>query len=127
MQSLKNCDFIIDIEIIESITGGDRSLEVIFFGKGRTKYKLVFSWVWDMRYSIENASIDRFYEFRKYLPEGLIDSSIYKVENSEYIKYFERQVSGTYSVDELQHYVLYDKIDTILDVLTVRKPMLEKA
>jgi hypothetical protein len=75
-----------------------------------------------MRYSIENASIDRFCEFRKCLPEGIIENGIYIVENSEYIKYFENQVSGTRPVDELKHYIFCDNIDTILDVLTEKKP-----
>jgi hypothetical protein len=126
MECLANCDIIIDIDLIDSITGGNEYFEISFSTKEKGKHKMVFDSVWDMRYSIENASIARFSEFRKCLPEDLIDNSIYTVENSKYIEYFEHQVSGTRSVDKLKHYVLYDNVDTTLDVLTVKKPILVK-
>ena len=120
MEKLKNCDIIIDIEIIENISGGDQAFEIVFVTKEKEKYKIVFDFVWDMRYSIENASIERFCEFRKCLPDGIIDNGIYIVEESEYIKYFEHQVSGTRPVDELKHYILCDRVDTTLDILIYR-------
>ena len=124
MQSLTSCGITADIEIIEKITGGDNVIEVAFSDKARVKYKLVFTWVWDMRYSIENASIDRFCELRKSLQEDLIDNSIFTVENSDYIKYFQHQVSGTRSVSDLKHYILYDRVDTVLDILSAKEPTL---
>jgi len=127
MERLTNCDIIIDIDLIEFISGGNEFFEVTFLTKEKEKHKIVFDSVWDMRYSIENASIDRFSEFRKCLPEGLVDNSIYTVENSKYIAYFEHQVSGTRSIDNLKHYILYDTVDTTLDVLTVEKPTLVKS
>jgi len=126
MQSLKNCDLILEIELIESISGGNREFEIIFSTRSREKYKMIFRRVWDLRYSVENASIYRFCEFRKCLPEGIVDNSIYIVENSEYIKYFEQQVSGTYLVDDVIHYILSDNIDTFVDILAIEKPMLVK-
>ena len=126
MENLKNCDIIIDIELIELVSGGNREFEILLATKDKGKYKIIFNFVWDLRYSIENASIDRFYHYRKCLSEGLIDNSVYMVENSEYIKYFENQVSGTCPVNELKHYVLCDSIDTVLDVLTVKTPTLVK-
>lgn len=120
MEKLTNCNLILDIEIIESVSGGNQSFEVVFFTTDKEKYKLIFELVWDMRYSVENASIERFCEFRKHLPDGIIDNGIYVVENSDYIKYFQYQVSETLPVDELKHYILCDRVDTTLDVLVDR-------
>ena len=126
MESLKNCDMIIHIELIELISGGNQKFEVLFLTKNKEKYKLVFDFVWDMRYSIENASIERFCRFRERLPEGIIDNGVYMVEDSEYIKYFEKQVDETISIDEINHYIISDSIDTTLDVLTTKEPTLVK-
>jgi len=63
-------------------------MEILFSAKNKEKYKLIFDFVWDFRYSIENASIDRFCQFRKFKTAELIDNSIYTVDNSKYIKYF---------------------------------------
>ena len=124
MESLTNCEFVIVIDMIESISGANQHFEVIFSTADKKKYKFIFEQVWDMRYSIENASIDRFCEFRKCLPDGIVDNNIYVVKNSEYIKYFERQISGTLPIDELTHYIVSDCVDTTLDILTCKKPIL---
>ena len=125
MERLRNCEFIIDIEMIENISGADQYFEVIFSTTDKKKHKFIFKFVWDMRYAIENASIDRFCEFRKRLPEGIIDNGVYVVEDSDYIKYFEHQVSLTRPVDELTHYILCDRVDTTLDILVCKnKPVL---
>ena len=56
----------------------------------------------------------------------VIDNGVYIVEDSEYIKYFEHQVSGTMPTDELKHYIISDNIDTTLDILTTKEPTLSK-
>lgn len=128
MQSLKNCEMILDIWHITNIMGGDQAFEVTFLNEAKEECKLVFErGVWDMRYSIENASIDRFCKFRECLPMGLIDNSLYVVEDSEYIKYFEQQVCGTRPDGELKHYLLIDKIDTTLDILSWKDPIVVKS
>lgn len=126
MERLTNCETIMDIETIDSISGANEFFEVLFTAKDKAKYKIVLERVWDMRYSIENASIDRFIQFRSHSSECLINNSFYLVENSEYIRYFETQISGTYPTDELKHYIFVDFTDTTLDVLTLKKPMLVK-
>ena len=126
METLKNCDIFLDIEIIENITGGNEYFEVFFIATDKEKYKLVFDFVWDLRYSIENASIDRFCQIRKCLPPDLVDNSIFTIENSKYIKYFEEQTSGTRHIEGLKHYILYDSVDTTLDVLAAIAPVLVK-
>lgn len=122
MERLINGDVIVDIDLIELISGGNEYFEVTYSTKEKEKYKIVFDSVWDMRYSIENASIERFCRFRECLPEGIIDSGVYIVEDSEYIKYFERQVDGTMPIGELKHYIIRDSVDTTLDILTTKEP-----
>ncbi|AEV69356.1 hypothetical protein [Acetivibrio clariflavus] len=124
MEKLKNCRIVIDIEEIESISCTNREFEVLLMSKDKKKYKIVFDYVLDMRYSIENASIDRFCNFRKNISENLIDNSFFIVENSEYIKYFKNQVSGTIPADNITHYILFDKVDTVIDILTEKEPIL---
>jgi hypothetical protein len=124
MESLLNCEIIIDIDVIENISGANQNFEIIFLTKDKARKKIILKLVWDMRYSIENASIDRFCEFRKRLPKGIIDNGVYIVKDSEYIKYFEHQISGTYPTDGLKHYIFIDNTDTILDILTLEKPVI---
>jgi len=124
MEKLVNCNIVIDIEEIELISGANQVFEILLIAKDKKKYKIVFNYVLDMRYSIENASIDRFCNFRQNLSEDLIDNSVFMVENSEYIKYFRDQVSGTIPEDNVKHYILFDKVDTIIDVLTEKEPVL---
>jgi len=124
MEKLVNWEITIDIEMIENISGANQHFEVLFTAKNKKQYKFILKDVWDMRYSIENASIERFSEFRKCLPTGIIDNGVYVVEDSEYIKYFEHQVSGTRPINELKHYIISDCVDTLLDVLTPEKPAL---
>ena len=126
MEKLKNCEIIMEIDMIEYISGANQHFEVIFLTKDKTKYKIILKWVWDMRYSVENASIERWSCFRTCLPEGLIHNSIYLVEDSDYIKYFEHQISGTYPTDKLKHYIFSDNVDTTLDVLMLEKPVILK-
>jgi len=126
MGKLANCEIVMDIDMIENISGANQHFEVVFSTKDKLKYKIILKWVWDMRYSIENASIDRFCEFRTRLPEGFTKNGFYMVEDSEYIKYFENQVMGTRPINELKHYIFIDNVDTTLDVLTVGEPVLVK-
>ncbi len=44
------------------------------------------------------------------------------MENSEYIKYFEQQVSGTLPVDKLKEYIIFDKVDTVISALAFEDP-----
>lgn len=126
MERLTNCEIIMDIDQIVNISGADQHFEVIFFTKEKMKYKIILKWVWDMRYSIENASIDRFCKYRTHLPEGFINNGFYMVEDSEYVKYVIHQISGTYPTDKLKHYIFIDNVDTTLDVLTLENPVFER-
>ena len=123
MEKLVNCNIVIDIELIELISGGNQDFEVVFSTKDKERYKIVFTFVWDMRYTIENGCIDRFYRFERDCRQN---SSIVSVENSSYIKYFEQQVSGTRPIQDVKDYIIFDAIDTVLEVLTPVEPVLVK-
>jgi hypothetical protein len=123
MEKLVNCPIVLDIDSIDNITGANQLYEIMISTKSKEKYKFVFDFVWDIRISIENGYIDRFSKFIRSAKQA---SSILLVENSEYIKYFENQISGTLPVDRLKNYILFDVIDTVIEVLTVKEPTLIK-
>ena len=116
----------IQIELIDYFVGGNQELKVFFTDKEKNKWMLYFNLVWDFRYAIENAFIDRCYRMRQYKGAWTEESSIYIVEDSEYISYFENQVSGTRPKDELKHFLIFDEIDTGLEILTTKEPVLYK-
>ena len=123
MENLVNCDIIIDIYDIVLISGGNRRFEIVFLTKEKERYKIVFDCVWDLRYSIENGYIDRCFNF---IRKAERHSDVLIVENSKYIEYFRKQVSETLPADELRNYIVFDKIDTVVEVLANADPILVK-
>ncbi|MCL2056921.1 MAG: hypothetical protein FWH02_06860 [Oscillospiraceae bacterium] len=124
MQKITPYHLKIDIEEIEYISGPNPCFEIYFAATDKRKYKLIFDNVWDLRYSIEITSVERFIHFRENSPEWTEDNGIYLIEDSDYIKYFTEQTFGAYPTDELKHYLVHDAIDTILDILGNREPLL---
>jgi len=123
MEKLVNCNIIIDIEHIENISGGNQTYEIFFTAKDKVKYKLIFDFVWELRCSIENAYIER---STKFLRAEENKSSLLLIENSEYISYFEHQVSGTRPVDDIKNYIIFDSVDSVIEILTTEEPILIK-
>jgi len=121
MEKLINCNIIVHIEYIELISGSNQFFEVLFLSKSKEKFKIVFDSVWDLRCSIENGYIDRFSKFIRNTEQ---ESSILLIENSENLKYFENQISGTLPMDNIKNYILFDAVDTIVEVLTIKEPTL---
>lgn len=126
MEQLVNCELILDIALIENISGGNQKFDIFFISKNSKRYKLSFTKVWDMRYSIENGYIERFCRFRENLPDGIIDNGIYIVEDSDYTKYFEKQVLGSRPTKDIVDYLLYDEIDTTIEILTLDSPKISE-
>ena len=112
------------IELITQFVGGNQELVIYFDDKEKKKWKIYFDFVWDFRYAIENAFIDRCYNMRQQEGAWTEDNSIYIVENSEYIKYFENQISGTYPTNKLKHFLIFDEIDTGIEILTNKEPII---
>lgn len=97
--------------------------EVFFTTTNQIKYKIVFDFVWDFRCCIENAYIER---SSKFCHNEKKKSSILLIQNSNYVKYFEEQVAGTRPIGENKNYILFDCVDTIIELLTLKEPVLIK-
>lgn len=123
MEKLVNCNIVINIECIEKILGGNQFYEIFLLSTDNIKYKIVFDCVWDIRCAIESAYIERSINLCHNEEEK---SSVLLIQNSKYIKYFEEQVSGTRSVGELKNYILFDSVDTVIELLTLKEPVLIK-
>lgn len=123
MEILVNCDIVVDIESIDNVSGANQEYTIYFTSSDKTKYKLVFDCVWELRCAIENAYIERSTQFKR---SETKKSSVLLVENSEYIEYFANQVSGTRPLEFIKDYIIFDSIDTIVEVLTVKEPQLIK-
>lgn len=121
MELLENCGIIVDINCIDKILAGNQRCEVFFTSANKTKYKIIFDFVWDFRCSIENAYIER---SSKFCHKEKKKSSILLINNSNYIKYFEEQISGTLPISKLKNYILFDSVDTIIELLTLKEPVL---
>lgn len=111
----------IQIELIESFSGGNRECVVNFVDKQNRKGRLTFTNVFDFRYAIENAFIDRFSNIPKSIHGK---NSIYIVDESDYKSDFENQVSGTIPVENIRHFIIFDVIDTGIEILTDQDPIL---
>lgn len=123
MENLENCNIVIDIESIDKVSGGNQFFEVFFVSSDKIKYKIIFDFVWDFRCSIENVYIDR---ASKFCHNEREKSSVLLVKDSNYVKYFEEQVSGTRLTNDIKNYILFDSIDTVIEVLTLKEPVLMK-
>jgi hypothetical protein len=112
----------IDIELIDRFSGGNQECNIFFSDKKKKKYMLHFEPIFDFRYAIENAFIDRFANWAK--TESGPYVSIREVEDSDYLKYFEDQCSGTFPTDGIRHFTVFDAIDTGIEVLASEDPVL---
>lgn len=109
----------IQIELIDHFIGGNQEIKIFFVDNVKKKWMLYFDFVLDFRYAIENAFLNRDFCRRE-------QASVYIVENSEYISYFENQIAGTRPVDELKHFLIFDIVDTGLEILTSKPPILQE-
>lgn len=115
-------NIIIQIKLIESFSGGNRECILRFVDKQNRKGRLTFANIFDFRYAIENAFIDRFSN----IPKGIHGkNSIYIVDDSNYKIDFENQVSGTIPVETICHFVIFDEVDTGIEILTNQDPMID--
>lgn len=123
MEKLANCSIAADIELIDKITGGNQYYEIYFTSTDKAKYKIIFNHVWDIRCSIEMAYVDRFHKFQR---KAERQSDILLVEDSEYAEQFKKQTMGVYPADDLKDYLVCDGVDTVIEVLALKEPVLVK-
>lgn len=120
-EKLLNCKIIIEIELIDKIVGGSQFYEVYFTATNKEKYKISFDCVWDIRSAIENAYIQRNYEFQDNTQKK---SSILLIQDSKTMQEFEKNVSGTRPTTNLKNYIIFDTVDTVIEILTEKEPIL---
>jgi hypothetical protein len=46
------------------------------------------------------------------------------VKDSEYLKYFEKQSEGVFPMDGIRHFILFDAVDTGIEILASYDPVL---
>ena len=144
MEYLVNCNIIMDIDCIDSIIGGygydcgykytdnrggGTQFEMLISNKDKEggsdkRYKLIFGNVWDMRYSTEFANVNRLFDAPEARSKELVDSRVLIVENSEYIKFFDTETVGVIGTDRLKHYHVFDRFDSVFDILAFEEPQL---
>ncbi|MFD2131022.1 hypothetical protein ACFSKI_07215 [Pseudogracilibacillus auburnensis] len=113
----------LDIELIEEIKGSNREFEIYFSNSVNNKFKLQFNNVFDIRYSVENGFIDR---VSKMPVDILRNNRIFMLKNSSYFNNFTYQISGTIPTDNIKHFLLFDRVDTGIELLTTSDPILTK-
>lgn len=121
METLVNCNIVVNIKSIDKIAGGNQSYEVYFTSIDEIRYKIVFDFVWDFRCSIENAYIER---TSKFCHKEKKKSSVLLIQDSNFVKYFEDQVSGTRPIEAIKNYILFDSVDTVVELLTLKEPII---
>lgn len=113
----------LDIEFIEEFKGGNREFEIYFSDSVRNKFKLQFNNVLDIRYSVENGFIDRISN----MPVDILENNrIFVLTDSSYFNNFAIQISGTIPTENIKHYLLFDRVDTGIELLTTSEPILKK-
>jgi len=112
----------IDIYEITSYVGSITRATINFTTEDKSQHTLFFENVLSLKYTTENGFINRFYN----VPSGVLGSnSIYIVKDSEYLKNFEYEVSGTIPTDDVRHFLVLDSIDTGIEILTTHDPILD--
>lgn len=92
---------------------------VIGVKKGSIEKNVIFEDIYAYKYSNESGIIDR---VSKVPVEILRKNKVFLVEESDYLKEYEFQSSGTRPMEEVRHFVLLDGIDTVVEVLAMSEP-----
>ena len=122
MEVLTNCGIVVEIENIINIVGGNQEFKILALTKDRGKIEICIDNVWSMQYSIENVNISRFCHYREYNELPPPYSSIMTVEESSYLAVVKKEIGETYPSENLKHYIIIDKVDTVLDIVALTEP-----
>lgn len=114
-----------NIEYISSalVLQGEARIYVDDFDKN--SYELHFPDVFDFRQCVEAAFIARKFDDKE---DNRRMYSVFLVKNSELIKSFITNSDGAYgdSENEYRHYIIYDAIDTIIEIITTATPTIAR-
>ncbi|WP_040978067.1 hypothetical protein [Oceanobacillus jeddahense] len=108
--------------VIEEVkfTHGELSISL---EKDSLRKEILFSDIYGYKYTNESGIIDR---LSKIPAEILRKNKIFLVEESAYKNEYEYQSSGTRPVHNVQHFILLDNIDNIVEILTVSVPLIKQ-
>lgn len=94
----------------------------IDISESKENIEIMFKRICAFKYTDENGIIDRAYQ----QGSNREFSSIYIVENSDYIKDYEYQSSGTRPMADAKHFIVLDGIDTVVEILSHDEPQIKK-
>lgn len=123
MEKTVNANVVICIEDIKSVTGIGDHYEIYAKTMDGDKVRIIFDHTVMIHCTIEDGGLNRWPSFEHCEQES---SSILQIENSRTMKQFEQQSQGNYPLDGLKEYLVYDEIDTFIEVLTYDEPRLVK-
>ena len=114
-----------NIEYISSALVLQSEARIRFDDFDKNSYELYFPDVYDFRQCVEAAFISRKFDDKA---DDRRKCSVFLVENSELIKSFITGSDGVYGDKESEycHYIIYDSIDTIIEIIAVKPPLLSK-
>jgi hypothetical protein len=109
------------VSSIERVFGsGDRNCTVRFSDELGDVRSLDLPYVCDFRYAPGNGGVESSPVSRQV---GFYGDGLYLVEDSSYMTYFEHQVTGTFPVDGIRHFVLVDVSGARMDFLALEEPV----
>ncbi len=111
-----------NVEHITSASVLQGEAKIHFENFDKICYELHFPIVYDFRQCVEVAFIARKFEGNT---EDRRKYSVFLVENSEWIKSFISSSDGVYGYNEGEylHYIIYDAIDTIIEIIATKPPL----
>ncbi len=114
-----------NIEYISSALVLQREVRVYFDDFDKKSHELHFPDVYDFRQCVEAAFIARKFDDDA---DDRRTYSVFLVENSQLIKRFINSSDGVYGdrESEYRHYIIYDSIDTIIEIIAAKSPLLSK-
>lgn len=93
---------------------------IIRIYKGELVKEIIFPDIYGYKYSNESGMIDRLSR----IPVNLLRKNrIFVVVGSLYKEEYEFQSSGTRPMDEVEHFIILDDVDTIVEILAVSEPI----
>ncbi|WP_305133670.1 hypothetical protein [uncultured Clostridium sp.] len=106
-----------EIKTITSTKVLQREAKIYFTDFENNNYEIYFPIIFDFRQCVEAAFISRNFN-TKFSDE--IKFSIYLVENSDWVNNFIKSSDGVYgeNINDFKHYILFESIDTRIEVIT---------
>ena len=106
-----------EIKTITSTKVLQREAKIYFTDFENNNYEIYFTSIFDFRQCVEAAFISRNFN-TKFSDE--IKFSIYLVENSDWVNNFIKSSDGVYgeNINDFKHYILFESIDTRIEVIT---------